>query len=161
MRLKSIAGRENERQQNQVEQLIKQEAHSVKPINISNEVNTWRRPGKELDICRGAAARGGGAYRRTSLQYEQQVSVRGAAPHVGAKAGTSLSWHLINETVSGCHRFSPSSLPPGWPFNIRPKRRPSCYRHVSTRWGHYGVQSRKVSVMGMNDTAVKIWFILD
>lgn len=102
----------------------------------------------------GGSGVGRAANHRTLQEREQQVNVWAVMSHVGAKASTSLSWRLINETVSSFHRFLPSSLPPGWPFNIRSKRRPSHYRHVSTRWGHYGVNSQKVYVMRRDDSAV-------
>lgn len=101
----------------------------------------------------------GGANCCTLLQCEQQVSVLAVVSHVRAKASTSLFLCLINETVSSFHRCPQSSLPPGWPFNIRSKRGLSRYRHVSTRWGRFKVNSREVDVMRRDNSALIIRFI--
>lgn len=138
-------------QQNELVQLIKQEAHSVKHYQQSQQV------GLAADICGQAVVQGWGA--NTLLQREQQVDVWAVVSCVSAKASTSLPWSVINETVSGLHRSPPSSLPPGWPCNAGSKRRPSRYRHVSTRRGHYGVNSGKVSMMRRDDSTLMLRFI--
>lgn len=75
-------------------------------------------------------ASSGSGVRGKHLQREQQVDVWAVVSCVSAKASTSLSWSVINETVNGLHCSPPSSLPPGWPCNVGSKRRLSHYRRV-------------------------------
>lgn len=128
----------------------------MKQINITNRVNRWWWVLDEAELCGEAVVWGCRGGQTVALCYSASNK---SMSHVRAKASTSLFPCLINETVSRFHRCPQSSLPPGWPFNIRSKRRLSSYRHVSTRQGRFKVNSREVDVTRRDNSALIIRFI--
>lgn len=103
--------------------------------------------GRLRTFCGQAVVQGGRGWR--TLRYSVSNKLMSGLPCLVSEprpAPRRLGvWLMTLSAASIAPLHHP--LLPGWPCNVGSTRRPGHYRHVSTRQGHYGVDSGKASVM--------------